>query len=99
MRTHANGRVDLNELPRKLGAEGFTAVLVEGGGEIHEYFLRMQWADELVVYVAPKVVGGPAKSWVGGKGLASLQSAYRFAFDPGAAKLGDDLRITARRIE
>lgn len=99
LRTHANGRVDLSELPRKLGAEGFTTVLVEGGGEIHEYFLRMQWADELVVYVAPKVIGGPAKSWVGGKGLASLQSAYRFAFDPVAEKLGDDLRITARRAD
>ena len=72
-------------------------MLVEGGGEIHEYFLRARFADELVIYVAPKLVGGPAKSWVGGKGLASLQSAFKFTFDPEVEKLGDDLRITARR--
>ena len=96
-RTHANGRVDLWPLTTRLGAEGFTSVLVEGGGEIHEYFLRMRFADELVIYVAPKIVGGPAKSWVGGKGLASLASAHRFTFDDHIEKLGDDLRLTARR--
>jgi len=95
--THRNGRVDLWPLARRLGEAGFTSVLVEGGGEIHEAFLRLRYADELVIYVAPKVVGGPAKSWVGGQGLASLQSAYRFELDPDVEKLGDDLRLTARQ--
>jgi diaminohydroxyphosphoribosylaminopyrimidine deaminase/5-amino-6-(5-phosphoribosylamino)uracil reductase len=94
---HRNGRVDLYHLTRRLGEGGFTSVLVEGGGEIHEYFIRMRFADELVIYVAPKIVGGPAKSWVGGKGLASLQSAHRFTLDEEVVKLGDDLRLTARR--
>ncbi len=71
-------------------------VLVEGGGEIHEYFLAKQLADELVVYIAPKVVGGPAKSWVGGKGLATMAAAHRFEFDPVVSQLGDDLRLTLR---
>lgn len=95
--THRNGRVDLWPLTKQLGKAGFTSVLVEGGGEIHEYFLRARFADELVIYLAPKVIGGPAKSWVGGKGLASLQSAYKFTLDPEVEKLGEDLRITARR--
>jgi diaminohydroxyphosphoribosylaminopyrimidine deaminase/5-amino-6-(5-phosphoribosylamino)uracil reductase len=94
---HANGRVDLHPLTRKLGEQGLTSVLVEGGGEIHEYFLRTRIADELVVYIAPKVVGGPAKSWVGGKGLASLASAHRFTFDDDPQLLGEDIRITGRR--
>jgi diaminohydroxyphosphoribosylaminopyrimidine deaminase / 5-amino-6-(5-phosphoribosylamino)uracil reductase len=72
-------------------------VLVEGGGEIHEYFLRRRLADELVIYIAPKIVGGPAKSWVGGKGLASLTSAHKFELDEHVAMLGGDLRITAKR--
>jgi diaminohydroxyphosphoribosylaminopyrimidine deaminase / 5-amino-6-(5-phosphoribosylamino)uracil reductase len=96
--THANGRVDLWPVTTRLGDEGITSVLVEGGAEIHEAFLRTRYADQLVVYVAPKVVGGPAKSWVGGKGLASLASAYRFAFDDEVANLGGDLRLTARRV-
>ena len=50
-------------------------MLVEGGGEVHAYLLEQRLADELVLYIAPKVVGGPAKSWVGGKGLASIAAA------------------------
>jgi riboflavin biosynthesis pyrimidine reductase len=52
-------------------------------------------ADELVIYVAPKIVGGPAKSWVGGKGLASLTGAHKFVFDGDPVNLAGDLRITA----
>jgi diaminohydroxyphosphoribosylaminopyrimidine deaminase/5-amino-6-(5-phosphoribosylamino)uracil reductase len=70
-------------------------VLVEGGGEIHAYMLERGFADELVIYLAPKIVVGPARSWVGGKGLASLTSAHKFVFDSDPVDLGGDLRITA----
>jgi diaminohydroxyphosphoribosylaminopyrimidine deaminase/5-amino-6-(5-phosphoribosylamino)uracil reductase len=95
--THANGRVDLYQLAKLLGEAGMTSVLVEGGGEIHSYFLDKRLADELVIYIAPKVVGGPAKSWVGGKGIGTLASAHRFTLDPDVVNLRGDLRITAGR--
>jgi len=95
--THANGRVDLQRLSILLGEAGMTSVLVEGGGEIHSYFLDRRLADELVIYVAPKIVGGPAKSWVGGKGIGTLKSAHRFVFDEETTNLRGDLRITAKR--
>jgi diaminohydroxyphosphoribosylaminopyrimidine deaminase/5-amino-6-(5-phosphoribosylamino)uracil reductase len=93
--THRNGRIDLHPLGGMLADAGIASVLVEGGGELHAYMLEHRLADELVIYLAPKVVGGPAKSWVGGKGLASLTSAYRFAFDGDPVDLAGDLRITA----
>lgn len=96
-RTHKNGRIDVGALGKRLAEASIQAVLVEGGGEVHAYLLEHQLADELVIYVAPKIVGGPAKSWVGGKGLASLGAAHRFVFDPATTQLGDDLRITAVR--
>jgi diaminohydroxyphosphoribosylaminopyrimidine deaminase / 5-amino-6-(5-phosphoribosylamino)uracil reductase len=92
--THRNGRVDLHALAVRLGTAGIASVLVEGGGEIHAYMLERRLADELVIYVAPKVVGGPAKSWVGGKGLASLASAHRFLPDGDPVRLDRDLRLT-----
>lgn len=97
MPTHANGRVDVWKLAQWLGEQQLASVLVEGGGEIHSYFLEKRLADELVIYIAPKIVGGPAKGWVGGKGMARLTNAYRFALDPDPVMLGGDLRITARR--
>lgn len=93
--THRNGRIDLSPLNRRLADAGITSVLVEGGGEIHAYMLERGFADELVIYLAPKIVGGPARSWVGGKGLASLASAHQFVFDSAPVDLGGDLRITA----
>ncbi|HET7500734.1 MAG TPA: bifunctional diaminohydroxyphosphoribosylaminopyrimidine deaminase/5-amino-6-(5-phosphoribosylamino)uracil reductase RibD [Kofleriaceae bacterium] len=93
--THRNGRVDLYPLGRRLAEAGMTSVLVEGGGELHAYMLARGLADELVLYIAPKVVGGPAKSWVGGKGLATLTSAHKFLFDADPVNLDGDLRLTA----
>ena len=93
--THRNGRIDLRRLGKMLADIGIMSVLVEGGGEIHAYWLAHGLADELVIYIAPKVVGGPAKSWVGGKGLASLTSAHQFIFEGAPVDLEGDLRITA----
>jgi diaminohydroxyphosphoribosylaminopyrimidine deaminase/5-amino-6-(5-phosphoribosylamino)uracil reductase len=95
LRTHRNGRIDLHPLGGMLADADISSVLVEGGGELHAYLLACGLADELVIYVAPKVVGGPAKSWVGGKGLASLTSAHKFTFDSDPVYLDGDLRLTA----
>jgi riboflavin biosynthesis pyrimidine reductase len=50
-----------------------------------------------VLYLAPKVVGGPAPSWVGGDGIAKLAEAHGFRFAGAPVQVGNDLRITAVR--
>jgi diaminohydroxyphosphoribosylaminopyrimidine deaminase/5-amino-6-(5-phosphoribosylamino)uracil reductase len=97
-KTHRNGQIDLYPLGRRLAEEAnIYSVLVEGGAEVHAYLLEHRIADELVLYIAPKVVGGPAKSWVGGKGLASLAAAHKFVFDGPPTLVGHDLKLTAVR--
>jgi diaminohydroxyphosphoribosylaminopyrimidine deaminase / 5-amino-6-(5-phosphoribosylamino)uracil reductase len=91
-----SGRVPLDQLATRLGKEGITSVLVEGGGELHAALLAADLADELAIYVAPIVVGGAAPSWVGGGGVAKLVDAKRFRF-VGSERLGDDLKVIARR--
>jgi diaminohydroxyphosphoribosylaminopyrimidine deaminase/5-amino-6-(5-phosphoribosylamino)uracil reductase len=91
-----DGRVPLDELARRLGAEGITSVLVEGGAELHAALLAADLADELAIYIAPMILGGPA-SWVGGDGVAALAGAHRFQLVGDPVRLGDDLRVTARR--
>jgi diaminohydroxyphosphoribosylaminopyrimidine deaminase/5-amino-6-(5-phosphoribosylamino)uracil reductase len=92
---HRDGRVDLEPLGARLADAGIASVLVEGGGELHAYMLECGLADALVIYVAPKIVGGPAKSWVGGKGVAALAAAHPFVFDSTPIDLAGDLRFTA----
>lgn len=74
------GRVDLRVLLRRLGRAGLTSVLVEGGGTLHAGMIEADLVDELRLYLAPIVVGGPAPSWVGGAGITRLAAAPRWAF-------------------
>jgi diaminohydroxyphosphoribosylaminopyrimidine deaminase/5-amino-6-(5-phosphoribosylamino)uracil reductase len=94
-----NGHVPLDALARRLGDGNLTSVLVEGGGQIHASFLRQRLADEVVLYVAPKIVGGPAPSWVGGKGVATLEAAHAMRFVGEPERLGEDLKLRAVRID
>jgi diaminohydroxyphosphoribosylaminopyrimidine deaminase/5-amino-6-(5-phosphoribosylamino)uracil reductase len=91
------GGVPLDRLARALGEQGITSVLVEAGGQLTASLIAAGLVDELVVYIAPKVVGGPAPSWVGGEGIAKLAEAHGFRFDGPPVQVGDDLRIRAVR--
>ncbi|HUS32364.1 MAG TPA: dihydrofolate reductase family protein, partial [Kofleriaceae bacterium] len=90
------GGVSLETLGKWLAQEGITSVLVEGGGEVHASFLAADLADELCVYVAPKVVGGPAPSWVGGAGIGDIDLAHQFSFVD-AVVIDGDMRLRAVR--
>jgi diaminohydroxyphosphoribosylaminopyrimidine deaminase / 5-amino-6-(5-phosphoribosylamino)uracil reductase len=94
--THANGRLDLHELGRRLAGENIMSVLVEGGGEVHAYMIEKRLCDLLYLYIAPKVIGGPAPSWVGGKGLTHMGSAVKFVFDEVIDDFAGDIRLTGR---
>jgi diaminohydroxyphosphoribosylaminopyrimidine deaminase/5-amino-6-(5-phosphoribosylamino)uracil reductase len=90
--------VALDVLAKWLAQEGITSVLVEGGGEVHASFLAADLADELCIYVAPKVVGGPAPSWVGGAGVSEIDLAHQFSFVDAVMLIDGDMRLRAVRL-
>lgn len=92
-----DGRIPLDKLVGRLGKADVLSLLVEGGGEVHASFLARRLVDQVVLYVAPMVVGGPAPSWVGGAGVATLAKAYGFVPDDQPHYLGADLRLAFRR--
>jgi len=95
-RCPSKGRVDLHWLMHQLGQQSVTALLVEGGGEIHASFLEADLAHEVVFYYAPKVLGGlHARRAVAGKGATSLDQAHRLSHIRWR-KVGEDLRLQAR---
>jgi len=49
----AGGRIDLAALLTRLGDEGLTRLLVEGGGKVAESLLRARLADEIHLFTAP----------------------------------------------
>ena len=89
-------RVDLRALATRLADAGLLSVLVEGGAQLHASLLAADVADELVLYIAPMILGGSAPGWVGGPGVLALADAHRFRFTA-IAKFGDDLRVQLSR--
>lgn len=53
-----NGRVDLNSLWRCLLDHDIESVMIEGGASVITGVLRAQIADQLVLFIAPRFLGG-----------------------------------------
>lgn len=87
------GHVDVNALMKKLGEMKISGVLVEGGGEINDSFLRAGKADHVYAYVAPMLMGGAgAKSPVGGIGFDSPDQAVKLK-NLRSRSFGEDLLL------
>ncbi len=92
------GRVDVHQLLTRLGQRGVAALLVEGGAKVHGSFVDRDLVDEVVVFIAPILIGGTAPAAVAGTGFADLSLAPRLRFE-GIERHGDDLELRAVRPE
>lgn len=91
--------IDLRWLLKKLGAEGVTSLLVEGGGEVNASFLLGGLAQRVAFFYAPKILGGrDARKGVAGAGAKSWRDAIELD-DLEWRRLGEDLLLTARPRE
>lgn len=54
---HTNGKLNLNQVCKKLAELGLISVFVEGGSEVFSSFLRSRLVDRLLIFVAPKILG------------------------------------------
>jgi diaminohydroxyphosphoribosylaminopyrimidine deaminase / 5-amino-6-(5-phosphoribosylamino)uracil reductase len=87
VRTH-----DVGEVLRKLYEQGRQHVFLEGGPTLAGAFLQGGCVDEVVAYLAPKLLGsGP--SAIGDLGIESIGGALDLALDD-VTQLGDNLRLT-----
>jgi diaminohydroxyphosphoribosylaminopyrimidine deaminase/5-amino-6-(5-phosphoribosylamino)uracil reductase len=88
--------LNLRWLLKKLGAEGVTSLLVEGGGEVNASFLLGGLAQRAAFFYAPKILGGrDSRKAVAGDGARTLGEAVPLS-DLRWQKLGPDLLLTAR---
>lgn len=87
-------RVDLLQLARILGNRQITKVLIEGGSRLLGSLLDLNLIDKVVVFLAPKLVGGQeALSAIAGEGLAKMQEALRL-YQLKRRRLGEDIMVT-----
>ena len=89
----ADGQVDLPGLLAALAARGVNELHVEAGPQLNAALLRAGLVDELLVYLAPKLIG-PGRGMAALPPLAALADAPAFRFIE-TASLGADLRLRA----
>ena len=91
----AEGRhVDLPALLRAMGEAGFNEVHVEAGAGLNAALMRGGLVDELLLYLAPSLLGGglPALNL---SPVAALDQRIRLAWRD-ITPVGDDLRLRLR---
>jgi diaminohydroxyphosphoribosylaminopyrimidine deaminase/5-amino-6-(5-phosphoribosylamino)uracil reductase len=80
---------------RELRRRGLRRVLVEGGGGLVADLLSWSCVDQVVAFVAPKLIGGQfAPTPVGGSGRPFMAEAWRLEEMQWEAS-GEDLQLTA----
>jgi diaminohydroxyphosphoribosylaminopyrimidine deaminase/5-amino-6-(5-phosphoribosylamino)uracil reductase len=94
LRPSARGKVDLAAMLEDLGRREINEVHVEAGEKLNGSLLAAGLVDELLVYVAPRLIGsGRALAALGP--LAALDDALAFSFTS-IAPIGADLRVVLR---
>lgn len=91
---NGSGKVDLQALLVLLAQRECNEVLVEAGAELAGAFVAAGLVDELVVYMAPKLLGSAARPLLA-LPLQAMSEAQNVEIVDIRA-LGDDWRITAR---
>jgi diaminohydroxyphosphoribosylaminopyrimidine deaminase / 5-amino-6-(5-phosphoribosylamino)uracil reductase len=86
-------RLHLGQAFRELQRRGLRRVLVEGGGGLVAQMLAWNAVDQVLAFVAPKIIGGKqAPTPVGGEGRSFMAEAWRLA-EVKYEAYGDDFAV------
>lgn len=84
----------INELMMRAGAEKIDSIMLESGGTLSESLFREGLIDEVMAFIAPKVIGGKtAKSPVEGDGVEMMSQAIMLR-DKVILPIGEDVLIS-----
>lgn len=91
----ADGRFDLQAVMALLAERGINDVHVEAGPTLCGALLNAGLADDVLLYIAPLLMGDSAKPLLAGLGIESMAQAVRLDVKD-ARMLGKDLRLSLR---
>ena len=89
-------RVDLLSVLESLAElDECNEVLVEAGATLSGSFIEAGLVDELIIYIAPKLLGSDGRPLLGMSGLNELSDAIEFKVDS-LEQVGADIKVTLR---
>jgi diaminohydroxyphosphoribosylaminopyrimidine deaminase / 5-amino-6-(5-phosphoribosylamino)uracil reductase len=90
--------LDLNEVMQSLAQREINEVQVEAGATLSGALVRQKLVDELVIYMAPVLLGDLARGLLHLPEIARMSDRLRLRVDA-RRMFGEDLRITATPIQ
>ncbi len=94
---NAGGKVDLAALLEELGRRGMNEVHAEAGFKLNGSLLHEGLVDELLLYLAPSLIGGASRGLFNLPALTSLAEKRALQWRD-VRQIGPDLRVMARLI-
>ena len=91
------GVFEPGDLWARAGEAGLTSVLLEGGRTLAAAALRARTVDRVMIYIAPRLLGGDALAAVGELGLQSLEETPALE-QVRTRRLGGDLLFTGKVV-
>lgn len=88
----ADGGLDLAAMLARLAARGIGEVQVEAGARLSGALLRAGLVDEVLLYVAPLLLGERGRPLFDGLGIESMTQRFRLRLVE-SRQVGDDLRL------
>lgn len=92
-----HGKVELPDLFAELGRRGLNEIHVEAGHKLNGSLIREGMVDELLVYLAPKLMGEGGRGMFNLPELAKLDDMRKLEITD-VARVGPDLRVMARFV-
>jgi len=92
--SYADGRVHLEALLTELGSRGIADLLVEGGATLSAALLQRRLVDKVVVFVAPKMIGGDGINVVAALGVDTMADALQL-YGMTSQSVGVDVMLEA----
>jgi diaminohydroxyphosphoribosylaminopyrimidine deaminase/5-amino-6-(5-phosphoribosylamino)uracil reductase len=89
------GKVELFKLMEELGRRELNEIHVEGGTKLNGSLLQAGVVDELLIYLAPSIIGDPGRGMFDLPELTELPQRKALAIRQ-VERVGTDLRILAR---
>ncbi|MFM2408474.1 MAG: riboflavin biosynthesis protein RibD [Pseudomonadota bacterium] len=92
---HADGQVDLTAMLKELAQLGINEVLVEAGSILNGALLQAGLVDELLLYLAPQLLGDMARGMASLGELTQLNQRVELHWQD-VRQVGNDLRVQAK---
>ncbi|PTN08886.1 bifunctional diaminohydroxyphosphoribosylaminopyrimidine deaminase/5-amino-6-(5-phosphoribosylamino)uracil reductase RibD [Nitrosomonas aestuarii] len=89
------GRIDLNQMLATLADLEFNEIMVEAGSGLNGALMHAGLVDELIIYMAPSLLGGSAKDMLQLPELTCLDHKISLKIED-VRMVGQDIRLVAR---